>query len=214
MTRVVKRPEERLQEFLDTAELLFNRKGYESTTVNDIISEMGVAKGAFYHYFTSKEEVLSAILDRIAARTEEALAEISGRDGLTAPEKVLAAFDWVVRFRSENGIFDIIHDKENALVHHKVTSEYAPRFISPLIGIVKQGIQEGAFRTDYPEECATGLLLAWNISERSLLHPGSPERLEHSIRATQDLMERILGAEPGALDGFGALWGDGREGGR
>ena len=206
--RNVRKPEERLQEFLDTAESLFIEKGYDSTTVTDIITRMGLAKGAFYHYFTSKEEVVGAIVERIATRAEEALVDVSGRDELNGPEKLIAVIEWVIRFRAQNEIFNFIHDSRNALIHHRITSEYVPRFIPPLISIVEQGIHEGVFNTDYPEESAMGLLLVWNISEESLLHPKSPENLHYKILATQDLMEKILGANPGTLDGFEALWGE------
>lgn len=63
--RTVKEYEERRNEILDTAEKLFVSKGYMKTTVNDILREIGIAKGTFYHYFKSKEEVMDAIITRI-----------------------------------------------------------------------------------------------------------------------------------------------------
>jgi AcrR family transcriptional regulator len=60
--RVIKEPEERRNEILDTAETLFFTKGYGKTTVNDILQAIGIAKGTFYYYFKSKEEVMDAVL--------------------------------------------------------------------------------------------------------------------------------------------------------
>ena len=63
--RIVKEYEERRNEILETAEKLFVTKGYTKTTVNDILKEIGIAKGTFYHYFKSKEEVMDEIIMRI-----------------------------------------------------------------------------------------------------------------------------------------------------
>lgn len=63
--RIVKEYEERRKEILETAERLFLKKGYTKTTVNDILKEIGIAKGTFYHYFKSKEEVMDEIIMRI-----------------------------------------------------------------------------------------------------------------------------------------------------
>ena len=63
--RIVKEYEERRKEILETAERLFLTKGYTKTTVNDILKEIGIAKGTFYHYFKSKEEVMDEIIMRI-----------------------------------------------------------------------------------------------------------------------------------------------------
>ena len=53
--RIVKEHEERKNEILDTAEILFEEKGYDKCSVNDILNRIGIAKGTFYHYFKSKE---------------------------------------------------------------------------------------------------------------------------------------------------------------
>ncbi len=63
MARVVKAADERRSEFIAAAQNLFYSKGYESTSVNDLISVVGVSKGAFYHYFDSKQAVLEALVD-------------------------------------------------------------------------------------------------------------------------------------------------------
>jgi len=74
--RVVKRPDERRAELLDCAQLLFLAHGYDHTTVNDVIDRAGVSKGAFYHYFTSKEALLEALAERFARRSVEQLGDI------------------------------------------------------------------------------------------------------------------------------------------
>src|SRR5437868_2267160 len=73
LARVIKPPEIRAAELLDCAQRLFFENGYENTTVNDIIGAAGVSKGAFYHYFASKEALLEALSLRLA---RDGLAEL------------------------------------------------------------------------------------------------------------------------------------------
>ena len=69
MVRITKEYDERLTEFLETAQQLFFQKGYEKTSVNDIIKKIGVAKGTFYHYFKSKKDLLDKIVKGYVVKT-------------------------------------------------------------------------------------------------------------------------------------------------
>ena len=62
--RIVKEHDERKNEIIDTASHIFAQKGYDKTSVNDILNAIGIAKGTFYHYFKSKEEVLDAVITK------------------------------------------------------------------------------------------------------------------------------------------------------
>ena len=75
--RIVKPPGQRREELLDCAQALFLARGYDNTTINDVIARAGVSKGAFYHYFTSKEAMLEALAERFARRSLEQLGESS-----------------------------------------------------------------------------------------------------------------------------------------
>jgi AcrR family transcriptional regulator len=75
MVRVVKKAEERRLEILDAAQGLFLSRGYDATTVNDLLNAVGISKGAFYHHFAAKEDVLQALVWRLA---EQGLATFEG----------------------------------------------------------------------------------------------------------------------------------------
>ena len=68
MTRTVKKPEERRADIVKAARYLFQTKEYSKTTMNDVIERLGIAKGTIYHYFSSKESLLEAVvkISRIA----------------------------------------------------------------------------------------------------------------------------------------------------
>jgi AcrR family transcriptional regulator len=76
MPRVIKHPELRRSEILDQAFALFLSRGYDHTSLNDIIAEAGISKGAFYHYFPSKEALLAALADRFARKTLAELEDV------------------------------------------------------------------------------------------------------------------------------------------
>ena len=86
--RVVKKHDERRNEILDAAEKLFAGKGYMKTTIMDILQEVGIAKGTFYYYFKSKEEVMDAVAMRYIDTGTEAVKKITEDKNLTALEKL------------------------------------------------------------------------------------------------------------------------------
>ena len=87
--RTSKKRDVRLNEILDAAELLFIGKGYEQTTINDILAKVGIGKGTFYHYFKSKEEVMDAVIERMVESLKAAAKAIADDTKLNAQQKVV-----------------------------------------------------------------------------------------------------------------------------
>ena len=87
--RIVKEHDERRNEIITIAEEFFLTKGFNKTTVNDILKRIGIAKGTFYHYFVSKEEVLDAVIGQIIDQEIMRAKEIQESDG-TALEKLIS----------------------------------------------------------------------------------------------------------------------------
>ena len=67
--RIVKEAAERRNERLDVAERLFCTNGYDNTSTNDILAEIGIARGTLYYHFKNKEDILDAMIDRILDET-------------------------------------------------------------------------------------------------------------------------------------------------
>lgn len=91
MSRVVKPGPVRREELLDAAHALFMARGYDATSVSDVIGAVGLSKGAFYHHFPSKEALLLALVERMSAAGLTAVAATVARADL-APRDKLAAF--------------------------------------------------------------------------------------------------------------------------
>ncbi|MCK4835886.1 MAG: TetR/AcrR family transcriptional regulator, partial [Candidatus Aminicenantes bacterium] len=103
MVRVSKEYDERLNELLDAGQQLFFQKGYELTSVNDIIEKVGVAKGTFYHYFNSKDDLLDKIVERwTLASLERVERLVMNQEHLNAVEKLNLFFITIRDYKVES----------------------------------------------------------------------------------------------------------------
>ncbi len=84
-----KYPEETVNLILETAQRLFTEKGYEHTSIQDIIDNLGgLSKGAIYHHFKSKEDILDTVMTRLSETSNKTLLDIQNRSDLTGKEKL------------------------------------------------------------------------------------------------------------------------------
>jgi len=198
--RISKKPEERKSEILDAAEKLFASKGYSRATINDILHEVGIAKGTFYYHFQSKEEVMDAIVMRYIESGVEAAKAIAADPALTAQEKI---FRIVTSGGSEEGgkerMIEQLHQIDNAQMHQKSLVETITRLAPVLTEIIEQGIEEGVFRTEYPRETVEFLLVSSQFLFDEGIFQWEPEELAKKAIAFAAVMEKALGAERGSF---------------
>jgi len=201
MVRVTKKPEERRNEILDAAELLFTTKGYSNTTVNDILNRVGIAKGTFYHHFQSKEEVMDAIVMRYIYAGVGAAEAIAADPGLEAPQKI---FQIIMAQKPDSGhkeqMIDQLHQINNAEMHQKSLVETILHLTPVLTRVIEQGIAEGTFRTPYPRETVEFLLVASQFLFDEGIFQWEPEELMKKAMAFVHTMETLLGAESGSFN--------------
>ena len=198
----------RKTEIIDAAEKLFASKGYDKATVNDILSANGIAKGTFYYYFNSKEEVLDAIIKRrIDAGLEKAKAIASSRE-LSPEQKILAA---IMAQKPQNPVEEeflpVLHEQSNALFHQKVLADCVTRLTPVLSAIVEEGIKKGDFNTAYPRGSVEILLTSGLIIFDDAYFPWSKAEQAERIPAFLTAMERLLGAKTGSFAEFAKAFG-------
>lgn len=213
MTREVKKPETRKQEILDAAQSFFFQKGYENTTIQDIIDKLGIAKGTFYHYFESKAHMLDALTDRT---TDEMAAQFRAiaESEQSAIEKLNSVFRTGSAFKMANievflVMLKVLYRDENIIMRTRMFRRIAQR-IGPLFAqIIRQGIKEGLFNTPDPDEIGDMLIkMAQSLNERIceliLDSTKTPEQLctiiERKTRLFETVMERILGAPEESIE--------------
>jgi AcrR family transcriptional regulator len=173
-----KHPEETVNLILDVAFRLFMEKGYEHTSIQDIIDHLGgLSKGAIYHHFKSKEDILVAVSDRMTAESNQMLAVIRDRSDLSGKEKLKTIFAESINRPVQNDIFTVAPDFHNnprllfSLLHDTI-EHAAPAYILP---IIKQGISDGSIQTDYPEQLAELILLVANVWMNPMIFDSSEE---------------------------------------
>ncbi len=173
-----KHPEETVELILDVAFRLFMEKGYEHTSIQDIISELGgLSKGAIYHHFRSKDDILMAVTDRMTAQSNQMLAAIRDRSDLNGREKLKRIFKESISRPVQNDIFTVapnFHDNPKLLFSllHDTIDEVAPNYILP---IIRQGISDGTIEAEYPEQLAELILLAANVWMNPMIFDSSVE---------------------------------------
>ena len=149
--RIAKDYDERRNEIIDASERLFHIKGYEKCTVNDIIKEVSIAKGTFYYYFKSKEEVMDSIVKRYIDIVISRVNEIIKKNDINSEEKLLFAFmSMRINNQSENYILDEMHKVENSLLHQKTLNEMITAMAPLLVKIIEEGIEKKAWSCRFP----------------------------------------------------------------
>lgn len=181
---------------MDVAEdFFFVKKDYESTSINDIICEVGLAKGTFYHYFRSKRDLLNAILERQLNEFEVKVNQLTEDSNLGTIGKLDALIGLTFDLRSGNiPKLDHMVAYKNQVVQENFIMEGIERAKPHLSKIVREGIEEGIFSTNYPEEAISFIISGSRIiTEPEQECIVSLEKLE----AFADFTERILRTKPG-----------------
>lgn len=199
------------KEILEAARQLIFTKGYDGMSIQDILSALQISKGAFYHYFTSKSDLLEALIEQLvdeARRMQTALIEDAQ---LSAVEKINRYFSTVGQWKTAQrdflmALLHVWYTDENAIVRQKMLAKMMEN-IPLLPAIIQQGIREGVFRPAYPDQAAEVVLnLIYNLSDafaRRLL--AQPTQTDERQRMTQltaaytAAIEHVLGAPAGSL---------------
>lgn len=187
-----KHPEETVNLILDVAFRLFLEKGYEHTSIQDIIDQLGgLSKGAIYHHFKSKEEILMAVTDRMTAESNQMLAAIRDRTDLTGKEKLKAIFKASINRPVQNDIFTAAPNFSNnprllCSLLHETIHDAAPNYILP---ILEQGVADGSIQTDYPAELAELILLAANVWMNPMIFDNTMEESCRKFMVFRQMMQ-------------------------
>lgn len=197
--RVVKEAEERKNEILDVAERLFVSKGFDNTSTNDILNEIGIARGTLYYHFKSKEEILDAMIDRVVEQTTAKAGKIAMDESLPffyrLTNTILALN---VDTAAGHLIMEQVHRPQNALMHQKMQEKLLKK-VNPLITkILTDGIRQGICNTDYPGEVVEMVMLYSNMAFDDLVVL-PPEEMQRKITGFIYNLERLLGMKQGSL---------------
>src|SRR5712692_11464482 len=197
---------------LDAAQRAVETIGYEQMAIADLLSELQISSGAFYHYFDSKPALLLALVERMGDQVELLVLPIVHDPKLSALDKLQRFFATLDRGKLAHkelvfAYLRVWYADETAIVRHKLYIARIKRFTPWLEEIIRQGTREGVLTTPYPDQAARMVIslqedLGYATVELLLSEEREPSdlpRLERSVVACADALERVLGAPGGCL---------------
>lgn len=187
-----KYPEETVNRILDAAGRLFMEKGYEHTSIQDIIDNLGgLSKGAIYHHFKSKEEILDAVTDRIMEESNQKLAGIPKRKDLNGIEKLRTLFKSSLCRPAQDEIFRLVPCFYNnprllASLLYETIELTAPEYIQP---IIEEGIADGSIVAEHPKQLAELISLVANVWINPMIFDSSEEETYHKFLVFDQMLK-------------------------
>lgn len=185
--------DQRKKELVRKAYELFITKGYENTSVDDIIASAGIAKGTYYYHFESKEQILEEVVNMMIDEGVERAKQILKTD-LKLEEKLVYTILALRVTPEEQAMQDTIHTKENIILHKKVNDRVIEAAVPILSEIAREAKKEGLFNLDnnIEERVRMTLILSTEMFDHNEIN-------ESKISVFIDTLEKIYGAKPGSL---------------
>ena len=210
----MKKGDLRKQEMLDTAEALFCKKGYEQTSVQDILDQLKASKGSFYHHYPSKEALLEAICRRRADQVYEAAASTIP-EGQGAAMTLNQLFTGMIPFRNERPVFLLMLLPTFRLPEGRmVKSAYCDALTDRFTPAVEQAIRKGKETKELfcgeagatTDLCLSLVNRLWTILCEQIIQTAEkdtepdPGEMLHLTETYRSALERILSLPYGCLD--------------
>lgn len=187
-----KYPEVTVERILDVSQKLFLEKGYENTTIQDIVDELGgLTKGAVYHHFKSKEEIMDAVGDRMFF-SNNPFEAVRGRTDLNGLQKLREA----VRLNQSD-------EERVRLTAQSIPIAKSPRLLQEMIvsnrkvltpyflELIEEGNRDGSMHTDYPREIAELLPLLTSLWLLPSVYPASREQMKRKFLFLGEMLEKM-----------------------
>lgn len=176
---------------------LFLEKGYEHTSIQDIVNHLGgLSKGAIYHHFKSKEDILDGVMNKLYQNNDNELDHLrllEKDSSMTGLQKLQALFTTALESPRQDDMFQMAPDflknpQMLAMQIEGIYTESVPHFVQP---IIEEGIADGSIKTDYPKELAEMILLLINIWLIPLVHDEDPSSVTNRFALFQEMMGKM-----------------------
>ena len=190
--------------FIDALEALLTHKQIQDISVSEIAQTAGIAKGGIYYYFSSKNEILEALIERKYKKPLETAKHLAEQKDISPFTRMAMIFQACRNsngeFTTQNPVTSAVDDKEQAFLHQKYI-QYLVKELKPVLTeIIQQGIDSGSIDFDYPTALSEIVLIVLTVKlDRSLL-PASDSDVEDTIAGLISLLEKGTGAPAGTLN--------------
>jgi len=179
-------------EILQTAVRMFQKRGWTSVKIEDIVNEVGVTRGAFYHYFKSREELIVAAMD-VIYNEHNSFVLADQEEGLNTLEKLHFALTHNINFNAENTEMRMMFEK--ALKNPEVfRSEFYSMMntTAPFLErLLKEGNKEGLISVAYPKQMAQVMTLLTNMWLNPMILPASEQEMNDRVSFLKELGDSL-----------------------
>ena len=181
------------EKILNTATQLFIQKGSEKTSMQDIAQTAGISKGAIYHHFKSKDEIVLAVIRSRQELMEEEMKQwFKATENLTGREQLQAILKSNLESQTARAMDGIVEEYEQDAGFILTMMRDNLRIGSPLVSdIIKKGMADGSIQTQYPDQAAEVFLLLVNFWMNETVFESDPEKLPERIHFLQFMMTSI-----------------------
>lgn len=187
-----KYPEVTVERILDAATRLFLEKGYDNTTIQDIVNELdGLSKGAVYHHFKSKEEIMDAVGDRMFLANNP-FEKVRSRTDLNGLEKIREAIriNQSDETRTDITVQSIPLTRNPRLLVEMIESNR--RILTPYyLELLEEGNQDGSLHTKYTREIAELIPLLTSLWLLPSVFPATKEQMKHKFYFLGEMLEKM-----------------------
>lgn len=196
MARIYLSAEQRRSQIMDEAHRLFVTQGYEATTVEDIMTAVGIAKGTLYHHFENKQAILEALVARTVERSVAAANQAATGPG-TPIERFFAVLAAARASAGDVALAEQFHGRDEAF-HLFTLTEMFTGLVPVLTQVVEEGIETGHFSTSHPREAVEVVLAAGTTLLDGGIFLADADRQQLRTIALLQAFEQVLGAPPGS----------------
>lgn len=187
-----KHPEVTVEKILDVAQQLFLEKGYDNTTIQDIVDKLGgLTKGAVYHHFKSKEDIICALSDKLFSDCNPFI-EVKKREDLNGLQKMRE----VMRLNQSNTNGTEINLQVLPLLKNpRIFTELIEanrRDLSPRwLELIEEGIADGSIQTEYAKEIAELIPLLGDVWLYPAVYPATESEIFHKFCFLKEMLEKM-----------------------
>lgn len=191
-----KSPEQTLEMIIDTSTRLFIEKGYEQTSIQDILDALQLSKGGLYHHFKSKEEILKAAMSKRAQHISEMLNDIiRNTEAENAKEKLRKILKYILTDKQTHMLDNILAVQAGEPYQIVNGIQSCVNIDAPIISrLIEDGVKDGSLQTPQPRLCAEVFLLLLNFWSNPVLFGRNAAETRDRLDYLQSMM-RLLGLD-------------------
>lgn len=189
---------------LDALQELLTQKNIQNISVSEIARAAGIGKGSIYYYFSSKDAIVDALVERSYKQPLETARHLADQRDVSPFIRMAMIFQACTNssrnFRQQDSQTAPVDDQAQALLHQKYIQYLVTEIKPELTEIIRQGIDIGEIHFEYPEALAEIVLIVLTVKLDNTIVPSSPEEIENTIDGLISLLEKGTGNPKGSLN--------------